>query len=642
MMKHLFTPMKIGSLEIPNRTVVPAMVTNYCNSDGTATERYIAYHEEKAKGCWGLIITEDYAIEPRGRGFSCVAGLWNDAQIDGHAELPRRIHQSGSKIFAQIYHAGRQTSQRVIGTKSVAPSPIPCPTNPLEIPHELTVAGIQEIVEQFGDTALRAKKAGFDGVEVHGAHGYLIAQFMSPYSNKRTDQYGGSLTNRVRFPLEVVANIRAKVGPDFPICFRISGDEFVTGGRTILDTKAIAVLLEEAGVDVLHVTGGVYASVDQFIPSAGMPHGNLVPFAAEVKKVVGIPVITVSRINDPLLAESVISSGSADFVGMARASLADPALPKKAAEGRFEDINPCIGCLQGCINLLFEDQPIQCMVNPALGCEIDLEIREAAEKQTVLVAGGGPAGMEAAIVAAKAGHQVKLYESRERLGGQFYLASMPPAKGEFASFTNWQITQLQKLGVEVELNTVVTQELVDAVGPDSVVVATGAKPIVPVIPGVERENVVNSFAVLSSKVAVCGNVVLIGNGMTAVATANYLVNHGSSAVTIVETLPGNGKPVPPLAALGHLLEKSVGVLSNLQVLGIEDDGVVVGDGEMLPADYVVLSVGTESVNELSAQLEGKPYQVVTIGDASNTRNALAAIREGYMAGLAIGRELVAN
>ena len=229
-----------------------------------------------------------------------------------------------------------------------------------------------------------------------------------------------------------------------------------------------------------------------------------------------------------------------------------------------------------------------------------------------------------------------------RLGGQFYLASMPPAKGEFASFTNWQITQLQKLGVEVELNTVVTPELVDAVGPDSVVVATGAKAIVPVIPGVERENVVNSFAVLSSKVAVCGNVVLIGSGMTAVATANYLVNHGSSAVTIVETLPGNGKPVPPLAALGHLLEKSVRVLSNLQVLGIEDDGVVVGDGEMLPADYVVMSVGTESVNELSAQLEGKPYQVVTIGDASNTRNALAAIREGYMAGLAVGRELVTN
>lgn len=371
-----------------------------------------------------------------------------------------------------------------------------------------------------------------------------------------------------------------------------------------------------------------------------MPHGNLIPFAAEVKKVVGIPVIAVSRINDPLLAESVIASGSADFVGMARASLADPALPKKAAEGRFEDINPCIGCLQGCINLLFEDQPIQCMVNPALGCEIDLEIREAAEKQTVLVAGGGPAGMEAAIVAAKAGHQVKLYESRERLGGQFYLASMPPAKGEFASFTNWQITQLQKLGVEVELNTVVTPELVDAVGPDSVVVATGAKPIVP--PGVERGNVVNSFGVLSGKVAVCGTVVVIGSGMIAVSTANYLVSHGSSRVTIVETLPGNGKPVPPLAALGHLLEKSVGVLSNLQVLGIEDDGVVVGDGEMLPADYVVLSVGTESVNELSAQLEGKPYQVVTIGDASNTRNALAAIREGYMAGLAVGRELVTN
>lgn len=639
MFKHLFTPMKIGNVEIPNRTVVPAMVTNFCNPDGTATERYVTYHETKAKGEWGLIITEDYAVDPKGRGFSNVAGLWNDHQIESHSELPRRIHQYKSKIFAQIYHAGRQTSKRVIGTQPVAPSPIPCPVNK-EIPHELTITEIHEIVEQFGDTALRAKKAGFDGIEIHGAHGYLVAEFMSSYSNKRTDSYGGCLANRLRFPLEIINNIRRKVGPDFPICFRISADEFVPGGRTLEETKAIAIILESAGIDVIHVSGGVYASVDKFIPPAAVKRGNMVHFAAEVKKVVNIPVITVSRINDPLLAESILSSGFADFVGMARGSLADPALPKKAKEGRIREINYCVGCMQGCSKFLFVDQPIKCMVNPTLGREREFAIQPAEKKQKVLIAGGGPAGMEAAIVAARAGHDVHLYEAGERLGGQLYLASIPPAKGELASFTNWQINQLQQLGVKIYLNTIVTPELVETEKPDAVIVATGGNPIIPNIPGFDGQNVVNAFDVLSGKKNVAENIVVIGGGLVGAETADYLANHGKK-VTIVEMLPEvaqDCEPAPKLYLLQDLKDKNVTMFVNTKVKEIRNNGVAVINGQeemFIPADSVVLAVGSQSVNHLTSQLEGKIDHVITIGDAVSIRHALEAIEEGYEAGLKI-------
>lgn len=272
MFKKLFSPIKIGEMEVPNRLVVAPMVVNYCNLDGTASERWIAYLEARAKGGWGLIITEDYAVDPKGKGYSRIPGLWDDTQIESHTELTKRVHKHGAKIMAQIYHAGRQTLHFISGSQPLAPSPLPCPVLQ-EMPRQLTVVEIHEIVEKFGDCALRAKKAGFDGVEIHGAHGYLIAGFMSPYSNKRTDGYGGCLMNRLRFPLEVIANVRAKVGNDFVVGFRISADEFVPGGRTIEDTKTIAAILEDKGIDVLHVTVGVYASVGYLIGPSSAPHG---------------------------------------------------------------------------------------------------------------------------------------------------------------------------------------------------------------------------------------------------------------------------------------------------------------------------------------------------------------------------------
>ncbi|MBB6445284.1 oxidoreductase [Bacillus benzoevorans] len=640
MIKNLFTPMKIGALEIPNRFVVPPMVTNYCNSDGTTTERYISYYEARAKGGWGLIITEACAVDPRGRGFSFMAGLWNDSQIDSHRALTKNVHKYKTKIFLQIFHAGRQTSKKVMDMDPVAPSPIPCPVK-MEMPHELTVEEIHDIVEKFGDSALRAKTAGYDGVEIHGSHGFLIAEFMSSFSNKRTDQYGGCLSNRLRFPLEIIENVRSKVGPDFPVGFRISADEFVTGGNTIVDTRAMAPILENAGINVLHVSAGCYASTDKFIPPSAVPHGNLTHLAAEMKKVVNIPVISVSRINDPMIAESLLAGGIADFVAMGRASLADPNLPRKTAESKFAEIRMCIGCEQGCLERLRADEPIRCLVNPKLGKEKELTIQPAKEKKKVLVVGGGPGGMTAAIAAAEAGHEVSLFEKSDRLGGQFYLASIPPGKGEFASFIHWQINQMHKLGVEVHLNTTATLHLIESKEPDEVIIATGAKPKVPHISGAHLQNVIFSFDVLSGKEEADQNVVVIGGGSVGAETANYLANQGKN-VTLVEVLPKiaiDYEPGPRKYLLEELADKNVTVLVNSRVHSIKYNGVSVESGGIdkifIPADSVVLAMGAKSDRELASKLKDKSYHVSVIGDAIKIRKALEAIEEGYLTGLLV-------
>ncbi|MBN2080443.1 MAG: FAD-dependent oxidoreductase, partial [Spirochaetes bacterium] len=534
MLDNIFSPIRIGTVEIPNRLVVPAMVMNYCNADGTATQRYIACHEAKARGGWGLIITEDYAVDPEGRGFPNIPGLWDDSQIEGHAELTRRIHDIGGTIFAQIYHCGRQTSSLLTGSRPVAPSPVPCPLIQ-ETPHELTVNEIKEIVEKFGDCALRARQAGFDGIEVHGGHGYLIAQFMSPYSNKRIDEYGGGLMNRLRFPLEIMANIRLKAGSDFPVMFRISGDELVPGGRTIGDTSAIAMVLEEDGIDAIHVSAGTYGSGYAIAPPAAVGHGWITGYAQEVRKVVSIPVVTVGRITDPLLAEAIVAGGKADLVAMGRASLADPDLPNKTSAGRLEDINFCIGCMQGCMGMISLYQPATCLVNPTLGREEELRIRPAKAKKKVFIAGAGPAGMEAAMVAAKRGHEVHLFEKEGRLGGQYYLAAIPPAKGEIAAFIVWLKKQLDDNTVSIHPGTELTEEMVSRQKPDAVVIATGSTPA---SLNVLRLNAhaVTAHDVLEGRTDTGQRVAVIGGGMIGAETANHLAHHGKR-VTIVEMLP---------------------------------------------------------------------------------------------------------
>ena len=633
----LFSSYELKGKTIKNRLVVPAMVTNYCTEDGKATEQYIAYHEAKAKGGWGLIITEDYAVDPLGRGFKFVAGLWNDEQIESHKELPKRVKQHGSTIIAQIYHCGRQTSSPVIGATPVAPSAIQCPFG-IDIPKELTIEEIKKIVGQFGDTAYRAKQCGFDGVEIHGGHGYLIAQFMSSYSNKRVDEYGGSLVNRVKFPLEIVQDIRKKCGNDFIIGFRISVDEFIEGGRTVEDSKVIAKMLQDAGVDMIHASAGVYASADAVVPPNYVRHGWIVDLAKEIKSVCDIPVITVGRINEPQLANSIIESGKADFVGMARSSLTDPDMPNKAKDGHFEDIRQCIGCNVGCLGLLFANEQIKCVLNPELGIEYKDMVKKASTGKKIAIVGAGPAGLEAAIYAAKAGHAVTVFEKNDIAGGQFYWAAIPPSKGEISAFTVWQTTQLKKLGVEIKYNTTVTSEFFDNNSFDEIIVATGAMPAPSSIKGAELA--INAVPVLAGKVQTGANVVIIGGGQVGAETANHLAVH-LKAVTLIEAT-GAIASHEALAPRWHLLRalegRKVNMMVNTEVLEIKKDGVTVKNANgtvTLPADTVIIAAGAVENNALATELKSKGLPVTVIGDADKVGRVLEAVAKGFEIGLSL-------
>lgn len=638
MLKHLFQSLQFNGKEVKNRCVSPALVVNYCNEDGTCTERFIAYHEAKAKGGFGMIITEDFAIDPRGKGFSYLPGLWNDEQILGFAKLTERVHQHGTVILAQLYHAGRQTSSAVTGYPPLAPTAIPDPVGG-EMPEEMTLEQIRKTVSQFGDSAYRAKQAGFDGVEIHGAHGYLIAQFMSPYSNKRTDIYGGPLQNRIRFALEIIKDIREKCGENFIVGYRISADEFVTGGRTLEDTKTIVPYLEEAGISYVHVTAGVYRSLDAVMPSMYCPHGWIADFAAEVKQITKLPVISVGRYNDPRIAGNVIGSGKADFVSFGRQGLADPETPKKAEEGRFDDIRTCIGCLHGCLGNLLKNVPGECILNPTLGYEGEVQDVKTETPKKVMVIGAGPGGLSAAISAAQCGHQVAVYEKGRWAGGQFRLGAVPAGKGEITSYIRWQMHELEKLGVPVHFETEVTEELVAREKPDVVIAATGAEPVRPRIPGADKDFVVTSHDVLSGKANTGANIVVVGGGCVGAETANHLASN-MKKVTLVEMLPEIATDevvVPRQGLLADLEKNRVQICTETTVKEIKDGVVVLSgkvDGE-ISADTVVISVGSRPVTALAANLKEQGYDVRIIGDAAKVGLAGAAIKQGFW----LGREL---
>lgn len=639
--KMLSKPLKLGTVEIKNRFIVSPMVMNCCNEDGTTTEQYIAYHEEKAKGGWGLIVTEDNAVDPSGKTYKWIPGLWADYQVESHKQLTERVHAAGSKIFAQIFHGGRQAESQFTGQQVLAPSPIPCPVKK-ELPREMTTEEVDEMIEKFGDAALRAKEAGYDGVQIHGAHGYLVCEFASHYSNKRVDKYGGNLINRMRFPVEIVKNIRKKCGPDFPIDYKISAEEKTEGGTSIEDTKAMAIMLEQAGITSLNVSIAVYETWYMQVPPAVMNHGWLADYAEQIKKIVDIPVTTVGRINDPFVAEGILRSGKADACFMGRASLADPHLPEKALAGKCEDIITCIACLQGCCGKIDTGFQGQCTLNPRTNREYKYNITPAETKKTVYVAGGGPSGAEAAIVLAQRGHKVTLFEKSDKLGGMYRTAAIPPWKGEIAAFIVWQATQLEKLGVEVRYNTELTADMIREGQPDTVVAATGSRPWAPPFPGLEQDFVISAVDLLEGRTYAEGKIAVIGGGLVGAETANHLATHGNE-VTVIEMLdeiakeePGNMKRFLNLSFEEH----GVQTYTSTAVASIEADGTIKAtkdDREILLGafDYVVTAVGMRARQELLKALENSDVQIVRVGDANKPGNALSAIEDGYVAALSI-------
>ncbi|HHV44008.1 MAG TPA: FAD-dependent oxidoreductase [Firmicutes bacterium] len=631
MFTKLFSPGKIGSLTLKNRLIMPAMGSGMQDREGYVTERLYHYHRVRAAGGVGMDTVEIAAVHPTSGGSGLA--IWDDKYIPKMKELVDVIHQGGAAACLQLWHAGRQTNSRVTGRPIVAPSPIPCPLCQEE-PEELSKETIKELVTAYAQAARRAKEAGFDAVELHGAHGYLIAQFMSPYSNKRIDEYGGTLENRARFALEIIAAVRDQVGQNYPLLYRLSGEEMVRDGLTIEDTKKIAKILEKAGVDAIHVSIGAYESLRYTVPPMDLPRGFNVWAAAEVKKVVDIPVITVGRINDPQLAEDILAKGQADFIAIGRALLTDPEFPNKAQQGRWDEIRRCIACNQGCVDrLLLEGKHATCILNPECGREQEFEPLTPSNK-TVVVVGGGVAGMEVARLLKLRGCNVTLFEATDRLGGQWLLAGVLPDKYEIREDAQWLINQVNKLGINVQLNTPADVDRIMAENPDAVVIATGSSHAKPNIAGVDQPHVVFANSVLKGEVEVGPQVVVIGGGATGLEIADFLAEQAHK-VTVVESLGDIGGATGP-ARKSFLLERlakgKVRILTEVEVLRINPDSVDVSLGDRedrIPADTVVIAAGMESNNELAKQLPPGVH-VEIIGDAKEPGRATAAIYDAHL------------
>jgi len=621
------------------------MATNLANEDGSVSQRLIDYYVARARGGVGLIILENVQIDyPQGKNIACQLRLDDDKYMAGFFELAEAVHSYGAKIFMQIHHAGRQTTAGITeGLQPVAPSAVPCSFLGVQ-PRDLTINEIEEIIQKFVNTAVRAKGAMFDGIELHGAHGYLIGQFMSPRTNRRVDKYGGSFERRMRFPLEIIRRIKEAVGEDYPICFRFSADEFVEGGNTLEEGKQIAKVLEEAGVDVLHVSAGIYESMPTLLEPSRFEQGWRVYLAEEIKKVVSIPVITVGVIREPEFAEKIIAEGRADFVAIGRGLIADPEWPKKAKEGRQNEIRKCISCNIGCIGgRVFQNLRLRCTVNPVAGREgIYSEIKQAPLKKKVVVVGGGPAGMQAAITAAQRGHQVILYEKRQHLGGQLEIASAAPGKAKIRWFRDWLEAELSRAGVEVRSGVAADAENIAALAPDYVILATGSEPVTPGIKGAEKENtfVVQAWDVLAGKVSFEKDeeVVVVGGGLVGCETAHYLAEKGAK-VTIVEMLSDiaiDMEPISRFDMIQHFNKLGITARTGKVVTEITPEGVAVvgkeGKQDFIRARKVVLAIGQSPVGkELKKALEDKGIPVRVIGDAGNVGKIIDAVASGFQA-----------
>jgi len=522
------------------------------------------------------------------------------------------------------------------GIENVAPSVLPNVWDMRIMTRELTTEEVERLIKSFGNAAEIAASAGFDAIELHGHEGYLMDQFMTSLWNKRTDRYGGDLDGRLRFPLEIIENIKDKAGKDFPIIFRYAIKHYIEGGRDVEESLEIARRLERAGVDALHVDAGCYDDWYWPHPPNYQPPGCMVDMAEVVKKVVTIPVITVGRLGYPKLAESVLREGKADFVALGRPLLSDPEWPLKAQEGRLEDIRPCIGCHDGCMGGMLKIGYLGCAVNPLTGKERELEMKPAERPKSVLVVGGGVAGMEAARVAALRGHKVTLYEKGDRLGGHLIPGSVPEFKQDVGLLRDYYATQLAKLGVKVELGKEVTPKLVEEMKPEVLIVATGSTPIVPEIPGIEKEIVVTAIDLLLGKKKVGERVIVAGGGLVGCETAVYLAQQGKR-VTVVEMLE---EIIPDVfeANKQHLLkllaENGVVVLINTRLGRVTDEGAIVVNKRRryeadLKADTVVLALGLKPERGLAQALEGKVPQLHVIGDCEEPRKIMDAVWSAF-------------
>jgi 2,4-dienoyl-CoA reductase-like NADH-dependent reductase (Old Yellow Enzyme family)/thioredoxin reductase len=628
--RKLFEPGRIGPMEIKNRIVMPAMATGTSTEDGFVTQQTKDYYEERAKGGAGLIIVEFTCIDfPRGKGALRQLAVDDDKFVRGLRDLAQTIQRHGAKVALQLHHAGIVAKRENTGFQPVGASEIARPGG--EIPRKLTTEEIGDIVSKFARAAERARDAGFNGIEIHGAHAYLIAQFLSSAWNRRADRYGGSLENRARILLEIFHTVRERVGKSFPVWCRINGEESgIPGGMTLDEAKELAMMIEEAGCDAVSVSASaldLLSSRPHFFPPGWAAH-----LAAGVKKAIHLPVIGVGRIT-PEIGERLLQKGKVDFIAMGRALRADPELPNKLASGKQDDIRPCIVC-SACSEYLRPGGHRLCAVNPALGREREYMITPTKERKKVVVVGGGPAGMEAARVAALRGHEVMLCEKGSRLGGKLLLAAAPPFKEEIMKLVDFLSSQIKKLGIRVELETEATSPFLKSYKPDVVVLATGSTPLIPQISGIDRKNVVIAEDVLDHKVEVGSRIAVLGGGQVGCEVAAFLAEKGKKVIVVemLEVLAADlGKRQGRQFLIDYLTEKGVTLLTQMKGEEISDQGLLVidkyGQRQIVEVDTVVLACGSIPDKGLFERLKGIAPEIHIAGDCAKTRTILGAIDE---------------
>lgn len=656
--EYLFSPIQIRKLTVPNRIVFSAHVTNFPDQNHLPTEKQLYYYAERAKGGAGMIVIGGSIAHP-----TSVLTLWRNLVSDERAipmykRITDAVHEFGTAILTQVYNVGSEMVSLHSRRPVLAPSPLPCPSS-RETPKEMEPEDIEMLLEAIEKSARNAKEGGFDGIEFISSQGLLMGQFMSPHTNKRTDEYGGSLDNRLRYPLQAIERVRKAVGESFLIGFKISGDDFTPGGLTLDDATLIAARLAATGnVDYLHTCCGTFYSMETIVPDMSFPPGCMVYMAARVKEAVNVPVVAIKRILDPVQAERILADGHADLIGMSRSLICDPEWPKKAKEGRIEDIRTCIGCDQGCMDRYFKGAPISCTQNPAVGREKESgmgTIRPAEKKKSVLVVGGGPAGMKAAVSAAKRGHKVALYEKEDRLGGQVNLIVQVASREEFGGVTRNLCHQLEELGVEVRLSAEVTADQIKKMRPDAVVIATGSIPVKtgyssgqpdrPGIPGADKEHVLTTWEVLKGEKAIGESVIILDDegDIKALSVAELLADKGKK-VEILTAFPFVGIDVNPCVLepqYQRLYQKGVTLTPFTRVKEITENTVFVYqiyskvEREIEGVTNVVLVMGNEVNNPLYRSLKGQVKEIYAVGDCMAPRKVIDAIYEGHRVGISL-------
>lgn len=637
---NTFTPYKIGNLMIKNRLTVPAMDSGVFSPEGYVAQSALDYYGARAAGGFGLIIIEIAAVEKRGVGMPHEPNVWSDDAIEGLTKLANCIKNKGARTIVQLHHAGRETVSAMAGEPIAAPSSVPCPTN-RETPHEFTTQEVYDLIRHYVEAAVRCRKAGFDGVEIHAAHGYMGGQFLSPRSNKRVDEFGGGLDGRAYFMKLVAEGIREACGDDFVITARISSRENRIGGLEIEESVVFAQMLEDYGYDALHISAGTYETWQTIVPPSSWQSGWNLGAARRIKEAVDIPVISVGLFHDPYTIETALKRGDCDAVSLGRQSICDPDFPNKMYAGVIEDIIPCLGCTQRCMefnypeNLMPGDWGVGCMLNPESSHRADRLLTPTDRPKNVVVVGAGPAGLATAYMAAGRGHKVTLLEKNpaSRVGGQFLIAAYPPFKQGLTKAIRYQLHMCRKNGVDLRFDTEADPDMIRELHPDVLVMATGAQPLVPEIKGIHDTGVVLANDVLLGSPVLKSSALIIGGGEVGVETAEYATDY-CTKVSIVEMLPELAEKLYLTVRndlLKRLKEEEVDVHCNTKVLEFIPGGVIAEcGGERITLDgydHVILALGSRSYVPFDP--EGLAPEVYTVGDAVKARDAKWAIYEGY-------------